>query len=132
MPDDENKVYSSMLEWEETENRTAYTELVGAFTLGQLIDYLEECDPEFIVKRGFYNPHSYRGYYEELAFEPVDNISIEEMLNAAKWALGKEFQGYKGGWFGMNEHSYVNIAYQGHGFGERIGRLIMDYMTGQV
>ena len=44
--------------------------------LGELIEYLEKQDKDKVCPFGFYYPHSYRGYYEQLAFEPAYNITI--------------------------------------------------------
>jgi hypothetical protein len=65
--------------------------------LGRLIELLREIDPAKIVANGFGAPASYRGYYEDLAFEPAHNVSIGYMLKHAESALGKVFEGYKGG-----------------------------------
>jgi len=39
--------------------------------LSDIIETLEKYDPATIVPLGFGEPHSYRGYYDQLAFEPV-------------------------------------------------------------
>src|SRR5690606_4249490 len=44
---------------------------------------------------------SYRGYYEELAFEPAQDMTVAQMLAAARRALGNTYEGYKGGHFTM-------------------------------
>lgn len=99
--------------------------------LKDLIDYLEKQDLDKIVPMGFANPHSYRGDYEQLAFEPKENIAIGEMLQAAKSALGKTFDGWKGGKFNMGEYTTVNLAEQGC-CGEEIGIILLDYMCGNL
>jgi hypothetical protein len=38
--------------------------------LTNLIAFLEKYDPAQVVPVGFHRPHSYRGYYDQLAFEP--------------------------------------------------------------
>ncbi len=96
-------------------------------TLGQLIERLERADKGKIVKSGFNNPHSYMGYYEDLAFEPCQNISVLEMLECARSALGQTFEGYKGGEFRMDEHTEVHIACYGC-CGDEIGPTILEYM----
>ena len=99
--------------------------------LGELIDFLEHQDPNFIVKKGFHEPHSYRGYYEQLAFEPCDNISCKEMLEAAKEALDKTYEGYKGGDFKMTQYTEVWIANYGD-CGDGISHLLLEYMFNLV
>lgn len=81
--------------------------------LKELIGYLEGMDPGRIVEFGFGNPHSYRGYYSELAFEPVKHTTVAEMLKAARSAIGCAFQGWKGGDFEMGEYSEVYLAEEG-------------------
>lgn len=101
-------------------------------TLGQLIAFLENRDPDKIVPLGFNNPHSYRGYYDQLAFEPVSNVTIGEMLNCAKQSLGKTFEGYKGGDYIMYEYTDVWISRYGWNDGEKIGFVLMKYMVGEL
>jgi hypothetical protein len=100
--------------------------------LRDLIERLERADPNRKVPKGFHEPHSYRGIYEDLAFEPTENITVGEMLAAAKSALGKTFEGYKGGDYEMDWHTDVWIAYEGSGNGEMIGNMLLDYMLGEV
>jgi len=82
-------------------------------TLGELIEYLADLDQSAVLPRGFYNPHSYRGYYDQLAFEPVNQITVGEMLGAARSALNRRFIGYKGGEFWMSEPTPAWIAFYG-------------------
>jgi hypothetical protein len=99
--------------------------------LEELIAYLEKVDHGVVVKHGFNNPHSYRGFYQELAFEPAKNITVGEMLACAKDALGKTYTGYKGGEFKMHEYTDVYLANYGE-CGEGIGPTLLGYMTGQI
>lgn len=67
-------------------------------TLGELIQFLEQQpEPQVHRKFGVCNPHSYRGYYNELAFEPTTDLSVTDMLAYVKYAVDHEFEGYKGG-----------------------------------
>lgn len=85
----------------------------GNMTLGKLIQWLEQQDPNRIVTDGFGGPHSDRGSYDELAFDPVEETTFGEMLAHAKSALGKKFTGYKGGEFLMDEYTPVLIGNYG-------------------
>ena len=96
-------------------------------TLGELIKRLEKEDPGRIVPFGFSRPHSYRGYYDELAFEPKENITIGEMLEAAQSALGKTFMGYKGGEYVMDEFTYVWLSEYGT-TGETLGPILLELL----
>jgi hypothetical protein len=79
-------------------------------TLGKLIKWLKQQDHDAIVKDGFGFPHSDRGSYDELAFDPLPEAKIGDMLRHAKSALGATFTGWKGGKYTMNEHTPVYIG----------------------
>lgn len=83
-------------------------------TLEQLIDELEKYDLNIVVKHGFTNPHSYRGYYDQLAFEPASNVSVGFMLSCAESALGAIFEGWKGGDYMMDEDTPCWLAQEGY------------------
>ena len=49
-------------------------------------------------------PMSYRGYYEDLAFDDAnETVTVSTFLAKARAALGAEFDGYKGGEYTMGE-----------------------------
>ena len=89
--------------------------------LQDLIEWLEKQPPELRVPHGFGSPMSYRGSYDELAFEPKDDVSFGEMLTHAKAALGATFTGYKGGEYTMESYTPCWIAEYGTCQGDRIG-----------
>lgn len=93
--------------------------------LQDLIDWLERQDADAIVPHGFGSPMSYRGYYDELAFEPVENARLGDMLDHARGALRATFTGYKGGEFTMDEYTYCWIAEYGTSEGDKIGPTIL-------
>ena len=78
--------------------------------LGRLIDWLKEQDPKLTVKYGFGGPHSDRGSYDELAFEPVDEATFGDMLKYAELANGSTFTGWKGGLYTMDRSTSVYIG----------------------
>ena len=96
--------------------------------LEDLIALLEAEDPKKVCPDGFTNPHSYRGYYHELAFEPAVNVTVADMLEDAKSALGTTYTGYKGGDFTMDKYSDCWLSYEGHSSGDSIGPLLMRLM----
>lgn len=72
-------------------------------TLGKLIERLAALPPETRVK-GLGSEHSYRGYYSDLAFEPTDTeIPASALLAQCRAAMGREYEGYKGGDYLMGE-----------------------------
>lgn len=99
--------------------------------LAELIETLESYNPETVVKEGFNSPHSYRGYYDELAFEPARNVTIGEMLAAAKEADGATYQGYKGGEFTMGGFTNTHIANYGD-CGDALSARLLRYMLADV
>ena len=92
--------------------------------LGELIEWLGQQDGTKVVPYGFGKPRSYRGYYEDVAFEPAQNVTFAFMLENAKAALGSTFQGYKGGDYTMHEYTNCWIAEYGTSEGDKIGPTI--------
>ncbi len=95
--------------------------------LKDVIEFLEKQDPEKVVRYGFGEPDSYRGYYSEVAFEPVGNASFGDMLAHAKSALGATFTGYKGGEYTMHTHTDCWISMYGRTSDNMIGDYLMKY-----
>lgn len=89
--------------------------------LKELIEWLEQQNSAAVVPHGFGEPMSYRGYYDELAFEPVEETTFGEMLRYAKSAHGAYFTGYKGGEYLMDDYTPCWIAHYGSGGGDKIG-----------
>jgi len=93
-------------------------------TLGELILLFESLpnkeDPVNFDFGNFYPTylHSWRGSYAELAFgfedeQGKDNPPVEEILKQLKSALGKTFEGYKGGDFTMGKTTPIWVANYG-------------------
>jgi AAA domain len=79
----------------------------------ELIYLLKTIDPDKVVLNGFGEPMSYRGFYEQLAFEPVSNTTIGSMLEYAESAADSTFEGYKGGMYHMDLGTECWIANYG-------------------
>jgi len=98
-------------------------------SLENLLELLRAADPRKVCPLGFRNPHSYRGYYEDLAFEPAENVTVAEMTAAAESAVGATYEGYKGGSYTMGGYTTVWLAKYGE-TGETLGpqfvRLILE------
>ena len=87
-------------------------------TLGELIKALENCNQKLPLRFDMglspSHPHSFRGYYSDLSFEPVDEeILVCEFLGLAQEALGKTYEGYKGGDNLMTENTPLWAAEYG-------------------
>lgn len=95
-------------------------------TLGELIETLERLPLGDDIS-GFGLPHSYRGYYRDLAFEPDDEIqAVADLLATCKTeCMGRTFTGYKGGDFVMGERTPLWIAPYGS-CGDRLMALDID------
>lgn len=78
--------------------------------LGELITALEACDPAVVLAEGFGRPCSWRGSYDELAFEPAQNVTVGSMLDYARSAAGASFDGYKGGLYTMDLGTPCHVA----------------------
>ncbi len=99
-------------------------------TLGRLIKELKKIDADQIIEFGFYHPHSYRGYYDELAFEPKKNVTAGSMLACAESAVGKVYSGYKGGDYTMTELTDCWIANYGR-CGVGLSPELLGWMLGK-
>lgn len=88
-------------------------------TLGRAIKKLGEIAPGTPITAlagGVEHPHSYRGYYSDLALEPSPQTSTcGELLMLLQSALGQTFDGYKGGDFVMGPETPLWLASYGCG-----------------
>ena len=100
--------------------------------LKELIEELELMPPDGVIRYAFGRPRSYRGHYEDLAFEPVAIAAVADMLKHAKSALGATFEGYKGGDFVMEEYTSCWIAEYGSSAGDKIGMTIINLWRDQL
>ena len=82
-------------------------------TLGELIRALERRPPGRRCTYGFRTAHSYRGFYERVAFTPALGVTVDEMLVAARAAVGWTFSGWKGGNYTMGLDTIVHISNPG-------------------
>jgi len=93
--------------------------------LGELIDLLEKQlkkqheDNIVVFDFGDLSPTkciSYHGYYEDLAieFDQETSPKVEEFLTELQSAVGKTFEGYKGGNYRMTRKSRVWVANYKH------------------
>ncbi len=81
-------------------------------TLGKLIKRLEVLPAETPIY--LTGPHSYRGYYEDLAFDRPDHPSTAaEVIDLCRSMIGAVLEGYKGGDFEMGENTPVWLAAYG-------------------
>lgn len=82
-------------------------------TLGELIDVLSKISPDASVAN-LREPHSYRGYYCDIAFEQSKGTRpAGDLLADCRWAMGQIFEGYKGGGFMMGAGTPVWVAHYG-------------------
>lgn len=82
-------------------------------TLGDVIERLKELNPDQVIT-GMGELESYRGYYSDLAFEPINvEESASSILKRCEEAMGQVFTGYKGGEFVMGAKTPMWIAFHG-------------------
>lgn len=82
-------------------------------TLGELIQALESLPADAKIQ-GVNSPHSYRGYYSDLAFEPMEGMATAaDLLKDCRGSMGVVFTGYKGGEYMMGQNTPVWIAEYG-------------------
>lgn len=112
----------------------AYSRFVDEdqYTLGRLIDDLEKiltaegCVVEFDFGGTPRDLHSWRGSYEELAIgwshkdyyeggQTERNIKYKDFLAMLEEAVGKKYQGWKGGWYRMSKDTPVWVSKDGMG-----------------
>lgn len=81
--------------------------------LGEFIEILKTADQEALVNLG--NPHSYRGYYADLALEPLNGapIKVSQLIEQLTLTLDTFETGYKGGEFLMSADTPLWIAHYG-------------------
>jgi hypothetical protein len=80
-------------------------------TLGSFIKALEAMPQDALCRfdggRSPGEPDSYRGFYEQLAFGSGEQKSVAAVLTAARCAVDKMFEGYKGGEFWMRRDTMI-------------------------
>jgi hypothetical protein len=106
--------------------------MLDGHSLESLIARLKAEDPAKVVAVGFAEPHSYRGYYEDLAFEVRLDTTVGEMLAAAESAVGATYHGWKGGEYTMKGWTACWLVRSRGECGETIGSLLLDFMLGGV
>lgn len=96
--------------------------------LKELIRMLKKADPNIVVAKGFGEGDSYRGYYEQLAFEPVENTTIGQMLKFAEASVDQMYMGYKGGSYVMTLETDVWLAKYSESGPEIDVSMVMDWV----
>ena len=100
------------------------------FGLNSLIQFLEN-NGDKLLRVGFSNPHSYRGYYEQLAFEPITSgaQSCAHALEIVRPCLGQVFEGYKGSEYTMHGYTECWFAWYGQSGGQQIWDMLMELLV---
>ncbi len=83
--------------------------------LGDMILKLGCLPPDLVMPIAIADPHSYRGYYSDLAFSEDRDTrqTARDALSMAGACLGQFFDGYKGGEYNMGIDAPVWIAFYG-------------------
>lgn len=94
----------------------------GQLSLGALIKAVESCsqpDAEVSYDLGYMKPYaidSWRGSYSELALSyegGKDGLNRDQFIDLLRAAVGKQYYGYKGGYFLMTEDTPVWVSNYG-------------------
>jgi hypothetical protein len=103
-------------------------------TLGTLIRLLETLPPDRVCPVGLHKPHSWRGIYSSLAFEPGPPMPVRQILNAARQCVGREFVGWKGGNYLMDLDTDVYVSTRGksYGWGSGLSPLALALIVGDL
>lgn len=101
-------------------------------TLGEIITRLEAENPALVLAHGFHKPHSWRGHYAELAFEPGTPKTVADSLVTLRLCVGATFEGYKGGEFTMDAGSLCHFAHYGDPASDAIGPMLLDLLISQA
>ena len=101
--------------------------------LSQLFSiFLEMTDTSFVFSQGFDTPHSYRGYYTELAFQPAEDIKLHDIIKSLDRAYIEVFEGYKGGDYKYNMTTACHLAWIGNCTEDdylRLGSLVAEMVA---
>lgn len=94
--------------------------------LSELIDRLNQENPNRNIPIGFCNPHSHRGDYSELAFEVAIDLDVRALLSAAEYAVNQDFEGYKGGTYRMTMETECYLTEEKSRSGIEIDTALLD------
>ena len=98
--------------------------------LGTLADIVAQwTDDAYVFSIAFDEAHSYRGYYDEVAFEPATGVSVGKIKQQIERAFNETFTGYKGGEFQYSADTPVHLAYYGSAEGGEHFEAFVDRMN---
>jgi hypothetical protein len=102
-------------------------------SISEIFDKFENDD--FVFKTAISTPHSYRGYYDELAFESDDNVTLREVKESIHKAETESFEGYKGGEYNYDGRTTCHLTYYGGcnedddiKFEALVGKMLIEYV----
>lgn len=99
-------------------------------TLGRLVDALAEASDShqvvLDVQGGPARPHSYRGYYSDLAFEVGDVTTVAEFRAVCRSTVGSTFECYKGGEYVMGADTPLWVSSYGDDSGRAVVGVVLD------
>lgn len=118
----QNLIDGKSAEWQRERSATQ-------LTLGGLITTLESMLPSELVP-DLHSPHSYRGYYDDLAFKlSGEKRTVSALLAECRQCMGRVFTGYKGGDFMMGAITPLWVSEYGEASGMRLMAITPDAVT---
>lgn len=96
----------------------------------ELIELLSKQDQDALIPFAFGGlGHSDRGYYEDLAFSEVENVTFRFVLKSVKDMVGQTITGYKGGDYKVTDYTKVKIGEDSSRCGDDVSPLLVRYMA---
>ena len=71
-------------------------------------------DDTYVFSIAFDEAQSYRGYYDEVSFEPSTGVSVGQIKQQIERAFNETFTGYKGGEYQYSADTPVHLSYYGN------------------
>lgn len=108
----------------------------SGLNLGEVLKALWKMPPNAklrVMAVGIEGVGSYRGYYDHLAIEPGGKPgTVAEAVTELQGAIGKTFQGYKGGDYTMTQDTPVWVSHYGEASGHRVVDVVLSGTSGDV
>lgn len=105
-----------------------------SLNMAQAIEWLKKLDAKGVTSvPRLDHPHSYRGYYVDLCFEPVsgETMNIRDLISLIEDTKGKTYQGWKGGDFTMGDKSEIYVAEEGN-TGPGLKTFLAEWLVDQL
>jgi hypothetical protein len=105
--------------------------------LGDLREVLRKLPDHYEVVtcdgHGLDRPHSYRGCYDHLAFEPSRTVGdVAKLLDQVTVSLTHLYEGYKGGLYAMKTYTPIWVSTYGESSDDRVVGFEVDHTAARL